>query len=86
MNTISPVVPEQFRKLSPDDFSKQREKLAEEYQKAFLAENEERLSTNLQIARLRKAERRLRDASKDFAEMDQYRFHFMREVSFTRPS
>lgn len=59
-----------FTGKSPDDSQahERKQMLAENYQRAFLAEKDQREKTNIEIQKLRKCERDLKQAAQDYAE------------------
>lgn len=60
-----------------------RQKLTDDYTKAWKAENEAREISNDSIRRLRAAEKRTKEAAMDFAEFDQLRLQLALEESST---
>jgi hypothetical protein len=58
-------------KLLTENSQAKKELLAGYYQKAFMAEKQQREATNIAIQELRKCERELRDAGQNYAEFDQ---------------
>ena len=66
------VINQQPPRLTPL-IDNEKERLAIAYQRALIAEQDQRAKTNVEIAQLRKCERQLQSAAREFADYDQGR-------------